>query len=93
MLKPGEFVRVTAILPPRTGAILVPQRSVIDQQGGSYVLVVKDDDTVDVAPRLRWGSRSDGMQQIVDGLSAGERVIADGVQKARPGQKVSPKPL
>ncbi len=92
ILKPGEFVRVTAILPPRTGAILVPERAVLDEQGGSYVLVVKDDDTVE-SRRVALGVAQDGMQQIVDGLAAGERVIADGVQKARPGQTVSPKPL
>lgn len=92
VLKPGEFVRVTAIFPPRTDAILVPQRAVLDQQGGSYLLVVKDDDTVE-SRRVVLGVAQDGMQQIVDGLAAGERVIADGVQKVRPGQAVSPKPL
>jgi len=92
VLEPGQFVRVVASLPARSGAILVPQRSVLDQQGGNYVLVVKDDDSVE-SRSVKIGVASDGMQEIVDGLAEGERVIADGVQKARPGQKVSPKPL
>lgn len=91
-LKPGEFVRVTAVFPERTGAVLVPQRAVLDEQGGTYVLVVDAQDAV-VYRRVVASVVHDGMQVIQEGLSAGERVIADGVQKARPGTKVIPKPL
>jgi membrane fusion protein (multidrug efflux system) len=86
-LKPGEFVRVAVIFPDVRDAVLVPQRAVVDQQGGATVLVVKDDGTVESRP-VRLGAAHDGMQQITDGLAAGERVITDGVQKARPGQTV-----
>lgn len=92
VLKPGEFVRVVAIFPDVADAVLVPQRAVLDQQGGTYVLVVQDDDTVAQRP-VRIGVLHDGMQQIVEGLAAGERVIAEGVQKARPGGKVVATPL
>ena len=91
VLKPGEFVRVVVVFPDVRDAVLVPQRAVLDQQGGTYVLVVKDDDTVE-SRRVTLGAAHDGMQQITDGLAAGERVIVDGVQKARPGQKVVAKP-
>jgi multidrug efflux pump subunit AcrA (membrane-fusion protein) len=46
-LKPGEFVRVIVVRPDVTDALLVPQRAVQEQQGGSYLLVVKDDGTVE----------------------------------------------
>lgn len=92
VLKPGEFVRVVAVFPDVPDALLVPQRAVLDQQGGQYVLVVTDDDTVEQRP-VRIGALHDGMQQITEGLAAGERVIADGVQKARPGGKVVAKPV
>lgn len=92
VLKPGEFVRVIAVFPEVPEAVLVPQRAVLDQQGGTYVLVVKADDTVEQRP-VRIGVLHDGMQQVTEGLSAGERVIAEGVQKARAGGKVVPKPL
>lgn len=92
VLKPGEFVRVIAIFPDVPDAVLVPQRAVLDQQGGQYVLVVKDDDTVEQRPVVI-GALHDGMQQVKQGLAAGERVIADGVQKVRPGGKVVAKPL
>jgi len=90
-LKPGEFVRVVVVFPDVRDAVLVPQRALQEQQGGSYVLVVKPDDSVE-SRRVTLGAAHDGMQQITDGLASGERVIADGVQKARPGQKVVAKP-
>ena len=91
-LKPGEFVRVIAVFPDLTDAVLIPQRAVLDEQGGSYVLVVLDDDTVAQRP-VELGVRHEGLQQIRKGLAAGDRVIADGVQNARPGMQVVPKPL
>jgi RND family efflux transporter MFP subunit len=92
VLKPGEFVRVVVVFPDVRDAVLVPQRAVQDQQGGTYVLVVKGDDTVE-SRKVAIGPTHDGMQQITDGLVAGERVIVDGVQKARPGQKVVAKAM
>jgi membrane fusion protein (multidrug efflux system) len=86
-LKPGEFVRVVVVFPDVTDAVLVPQRAVVDQQGGTSVLVVKADDSVE-ARSVALGASHDGMQQVTSGLASGERVIVDGVQKARPGQKV-----
>lgn len=92
VLKPGEFVRVIAVFPEIRDAVLVPQRAILDQQGGTYVLVVKDDDTVEQRP-VRIGVLHDGMQRVIEGLAAGERVITEGVQKARAGDLVTPKPL
>jgi membrane fusion protein (multidrug efflux system) len=89
-LKPGEFVRVIAFFPDVQTAVLVPQRAVLDEQGGTYVLALAPDDTVEYR-RVRVGVVHDGMQQIAEGLAPGERVIVDGVQKARPGQKVVPR--
>jgi membrane fusion protein (multidrug efflux system) len=86
-LKPGEFVRVVVVFPDVSDAVLVPQRAVVDQQGGTYVLVVADEGTVE-SRGVTLGTAHDGMQQITSGLAAGEHVIVDGVQKARPGQKV-----
>ena len=89
-LKPGEFVRVTAIFPDVTDAVLVPQRAVQQQQGGSYVLVVGENDVVENR-EVELGVAHDGRQQIAKGLRPGERVIVDGVQKARPGSAVAPR--
>jgi RND family efflux transporter MFP subunit len=87
-LKPGEFVRVIVIRPDIANALLVPERALQDQQGGSFVYVVKADGTVE-SRSVSLGASHAGMQQITQGVTAGERVIVDGVQKARPGQKVA----
>jgi membrane fusion protein (multidrug efflux system) len=87
-LKPGEFVRVIVIRPDVTDALLVPERAVQDQQGGSYVLVVTGDGSVEARP-VSLGATHGGLQQITQGVASGERVIVDGVQKARPGMKVA----
>jgi membrane fusion protein (multidrug efflux system) len=89
VLKPGEFVRAYVIFPDVAGAVLVPQRAVLEEQGGSYVLAVTDDGTVEQRSVVV-GVVHDGMQRIVEGLAGGERVVVEGVQKARPGQKVVP---
>jgi membrane fusion protein (multidrug efflux system) len=87
VLKPGEFVRAIAVFPERSDAVLIPERAVQEEQGGSFVLVVKPDDLVE-SRRVRIGLLHAGMREIVEGVAAGDRVIVDGVQKARPGQKV-----
>jgi len=87
VLKPGQFVRTIAVFPEIRDAVLVPERAVLEEQGGSYVLVVKPDDEVEYRG-VQAGAAHDGLRRVVKGLAAGERVIVDGVQKAQPGQKV-----
>jgi RND family efflux transporter MFP subunit len=89
-LKPGEFVRAIAVFPEYRDAVLVPERAVLEEQGGSYVLVVNAESVAEYR-RVRAGVTHDGLRQIAEGLAAGERVIVDGVQKARPGTKVVPR--
>jgi len=86
-LKPGEFVRVTELLPDIPDAIVVPERAIQDEQGGSFVLVVGPDDRVEHRG-VEVGSSRDRMVHVVYGLAAGERVIVEGAQKARPGMQV-----
>lgn len=88
-LRPGQFVRVLAKFPDEDRAIVVPQRAVLDEQGGSYVLLVSADDSVERRP-VRPGRMVDGRQEILSGLEGGERVIVDGLQGLRPGAKVRP---
>ncbi len=52
------------------------------------MLVVTGDGTVE-SRVVTVGPSHDGLQQITKGVAAGERVVVDGVQKARPGQKVA----
>lgn len=86
-LKPGEFVRAVAVFPDLHDAVLVPERAVLVEQGGSYVLVVNAESVAEYR-RVQAGATHDGMRRIVEGIAPGERVVVDGVQKARPGTKV-----
>ncbi len=91
-LRPGQFVRVIAEFPDVPGAVLVSQRAVLDEQGGSYVLIVGGDDTVARRP-IRLVRMVDGAQEILEGLLGGERVIIDGIQWVRPGDRVQVEPV
>jgi membrane fusion protein (multidrug efflux system) len=71
--------------------IVVPQRSVSELQGRFRVLVVTDDNTVELRD-VKAGPTYKNFWLITEGLSPGERVVVDGLQKARPGSTVSPSP-
>jgi RND family efflux transporter MFP subunit len=86
-LKPGQFVRAIAVFPDLRDAVLVPERAVQEEQGGSYVLLVNAESVAEYR-KVKPGVTHDGMRRIVEGLTAGEQVVVDGVQKARPGTKV-----
>jgi membrane fusion protein, multidrug efflux system len=87
LLVPGQFVRVRLSGFTQDSALAIPQRAVQQALGRQFVLVVGKGDTVvsrDVQPGL-WS----GNLWIIDkGLSPGDRVVVDGVQKAAPGRPV-----
>jgi membrane fusion protein (multidrug efflux system) len=89
ILLPGQFVQVRLTGFSRDSALAVPQRAVQQALGRQFVYVVGRGDTVaarDVEP----GPWSGNLWIIDRGLSAGERVIVDGIQKAAPGRPVRP---
>jgi membrane fusion protein (multidrug efflux system) len=89
LLRPGQFGRVRAAVEVAENAILVPQLAVQEIQGAKTVLVVGADNVV--ALRTITPAESVGDLLIVrDGVQPGERVIVEGIQKARPGAKVAP---
>jgi RND family efflux transporter MFP subunit len=91
-LRPGQFGRVRASTYTRTGALLVPQRAVVELQGSFQLAVVGSDNKVSVRI-VKVGERV-GNEWIIDsGVKLGEMVIVEGVQKVRDGSPVNPKPL
>jgi membrane fusion protein, multidrug efflux system len=88
LLMPGLFVRVRVPVEKRVG-LLVPDAAVQFDQGGRYVLVATDDNVVQ-QKRVKIGQQLEGLRVIDDGLTPKDRVIISGVQRARPGAKVSP---
>jgi RND family efflux transporter MFP subunit len=92
ILRPGGYGKVRAVIRLQQGALLVPQRSVSELQGGYQVAVVGGDNKVDIRT-ITVGDRSGTQWVISDGLKPGERVVAEGVQKVRTGALVNPKPF
>lgn len=92
VLRPGQYAKVRAAVQTRHGALLVPQRSVIELQGTYQVAVVDPNNKVRIAP-VHPGQRIGSMWVIDDGLKPNERVVVEGVMKVGPGAPVTPKPV
>jgi membrane fusion protein (multidrug efflux system) len=90
-LRPGQFGRIR-MMKIRPNALLVPQRSVEEVQGGYHVAVVGANNLVDIRT-VRVGERAGSQWVIEEGLKPGERVVVEGLQKLKSGMKVSPKPF
>jgi RND family efflux transporter MFP subunit len=91
-LRPGQYGRVRAITEIRKNALLVPQRAVIELQGGYQVAMVGSGNRVSFRP-VKVGERSGSMWIIEEGLKPGETVIAEGLQRVRANIVVNPKPF
>jgi membrane fusion protein, multidrug efflux system len=86
---PGQFGRVRLIGSAPYEALLLPDTAIATDQSRKIVFVVKDDDTVEAKP-VTLGPLDQGLRVIRDGLKAEDRVIVDGIQRARVGAKVAP---
>jgi RND family efflux transporter MFP subunit len=86
---PGQFGRVRLIGSSPYEALLLPDTAIATDQSRKIVFVVKADDTVEARP-VTLGPLDDGLRVIREGLKPDDRVIVDGLQRARVGAKVSP---
>ena len=86
---PGQFGRVRLIGSAPYEALLIPDVAIATDQTRKIVFVVKDDDTVEARPVVL-GPLDEGLRVVREGLKAEDRVIVDGIQRARVGAKVSP---
>jgi len=86
---PGQFGRVRLIGSSPYEALLLPDTAIATDQSRKIVFVVKDDDTVE-ARAVELGPLDDGLRVIRTGLKSEDRVIIDGIQRARVGAKVAP---
>jgi membrane fusion protein, multidrug efflux system len=91
MLRPGQYARVRVETDIAAGALVVPARAVQDLQGLAQLTLVGADDKIEVRTVTTgpsWGT----LQVVTQGVTAGERVVVEGLQKVRPGMTVAPKP-
>jgi RND family efflux transporter MFP subunit len=92
VLRPGGYGRVRTAIGVQKDALLIPQRAVLQLQGGNQVAIVDGENKVSIRP-VQLGDVVGSQWVVTEGLKPGERVVAEGVQKVRPGAKVKPKPF
>jgi RND family efflux transporter MFP subunit len=87
---PGMFARVRVPGTPPYAAVLLPDAAIGTEQARKFVLTVNADNTV-VSKFVTLGQMTaDGLRIIKDGIGPDDRVIVNGLLRARPGQKVTP---
>jgi membrane fusion protein (multidrug efflux system) len=88
-LLPGQYTRVRMPLEVRSDALLIPEETILIEQGGVYVMVVLPNDRVE--RRLIFvGSSIEGKLIVEKGLLEGERIIVHGINKVYHGSLADP---
>lgn len=89
LLRPGMFARVHVNLGTRPNCIVVPERSIAEIQGKTFVWVVSSDNKASQRG-IQVGDQVGAEFIVLEGLKAGERIIVEGIQKVREGIPVNP---
>lgn len=89
-LRQGMFTNVGLVLQVREHAVVIPETALLQQGDLSFVYVVDPDQKAQMRT-VKVGTRLAEQAEIVEGLQAGERVVAEGHQKLHPGAKVAPR--
>ena len=92
ILLDGQFVQVFTETKTPVEALVIPQKAVLTDQSGNYVLLVGEGNKVVQQP-VTQGAIIGADVVIQSGLKKGDRVITDGLQRIRPGQEVDPQPV
>jgi membrane fusion protein (multidrug efflux system) len=92
VLTDGEFVTVTVEGLEPVEVLAIPRVAVLTDQQGDYCFVVNADNKVEQR-RITLGQSTPTVASVTSGLKEGERVIAEGLQRARPGGVVNPGPI
>lgn len=90
ILRPGQFCRVRVLTRMLPGALLIPQRAVQEIQGLHNVYVVGADGKASYR-RVKMNRRIGSLWVVESGLTDGEQVIIEGLQKAKDGEPVEVK--
>src|SRR5438132_4885792 len=90
ILRPGQFGKVRFVADIKKGAMVIPQEAVNELQGSYQVAVVGNDNKVSIRP-VKMGERIGAMWEVTEGLKPGDKVVVQGLQKAREGSPVTVK--
>jgi RND family efflux transporter MFP subunit len=89
LIAPGQFARLQLPTSAAKPVLLVPDSALVADQSNKLVMTVAADGTV-VPKQVETGPLSDGLRIITGGLAPTDRVIINGLMRARPGTKVTP---
>ena len=92
VLLPGAFVVVKVEQAETTREPVILASAVVQDRQGDYVFVLNSDDVVETR-RVTLGRRTASEVAVTEGLAEGETIVVQGVQKIRPGMKVTPSPM
>jgi multidrug efflux system membrane fusion protein len=89
-LIPGQFARLRMGQPKTEPALMVNERAIGTDQNKKYVMVVGADNKA-AYREVTLGVFVDGLRRVTNGLTAGERIVVNGLQRVRPGALLAPK--
>lgn len=92
LLRPGQYARIRAQTLVRTNVFLIPQRAITEMQGTIQVSVVGNDNKSHVKP-VTTGEQIGSDIIVEKGLEPGDRLVVEGVDKAKEGTAVNPQPF
>ncbi len=87
-LFPNQFVNARLLVDTLHNVVRAPVAAVQQGAPGTFVYVINQDDTVSVRP-IKLGPTDGAYSEVISGLSAGDRVVTDGTDRLRDGQKVT----
>ncbi|NVP57489.1 efflux RND transporter periplasmic adaptor subunit [Mycoplana rhizolycopersici] len=88
-LIPGQFVRIRMGEPKAEKRLMISERALGTDQDKKFVFVVDDKNTVNYR-QVQLGASVDGQRIVEKGLTAGDRIVVNGLQRVRPGVVVDP---
>ncbi|CAN7431953.1 efflux RND transporter periplasmic adaptor subunit [Rhizobium sp. LjRoot258] len=88
-LIPGQFVRVRMGEPKAENKILISDRAIGTDQDKKFVFVVDADNKVSYRP-VQLGAAAEGQRIVESGLTVGDKIVVNGLQRIRPGAVVAP---
>jgi len=87
ILVPGQYVSVILTRETPEKQIVIPQSAVQENQAGPFVLIVNGEGRIEARP-VKTGDRVEDGVVVLDGLTVGETLVVEGIQKVRPGAEV-----
>src|SRR6476660_6141736 len=90
ILRPGQFGKVRFVADMKKDAMVIPQEAVNELQGNFQVALVDQNNEVSIRP-VKMGERIGAMWEVTEGIKPGDKVVVQGLQKAREGSTVATK--